>query len=306
MPGIYTACLQIMDTAFNNICSSTFCDSVIVTGVNCNNLALSVAAVNATCATCNDGSATVAATGGTPPFTYLWNTSATTQTIANLLPGTYTCCITDAVGCTACAGATVNGNTPCSSYFTLTASIVPHTYTGVNLATGTPPIQYMWSWGDATYSYTATPTHTYASAGFYTICLTVTDTLSCTATYCDTFTLLRMETANAMITVNVVWPSATAIPMVNSPEGIVWVYPNPAKNELAISNGQNAINAVGIYDVYGKLCQSLVVSGQSSSAQQLSPINYQQTIDVSKLSPGIYFVKVKGENEERIAKFVKE
>ena len=39
------------------------------------------------------------ANGGTGPFTYLWNTGATTAEICNLDPGTYTVTITDANGC---------------------------------------------------------------------------------------------------------------------------------------------------------------------------------------------------------------
>ncbi|PSL07595.1 gliding motility-associated C-terminal domain-containing protein [Cecembia rubra] len=40
-------------------------------------------------------------TGGTGPYTYLWNTGATTPTISNLGPGIYTVTVTDANGCRA-------------------------------------------------------------------------------------------------------------------------------------------------------------------------------------------------------------
>lgn len=40
-------------------------------------------------------------TGGTGPYTYLWNTGATTPIISNLGPGTYTVTVTDANGCRA-------------------------------------------------------------------------------------------------------------------------------------------------------------------------------------------------------------
>ena len=47
----------------------------------------------------NNGSATTSIVAGTGPFTYLWNTGATTNAINNLGPGTYTCTITDPSGC---------------------------------------------------------------------------------------------------------------------------------------------------------------------------------------------------------------
>jgi len=49
----------------------------------------------------NDGSATVSVTGGTPGYTYLWNTvpAKTTATITGLTAGTYKCTVTDSKGC---------------------------------------------------------------------------------------------------------------------------------------------------------------------------------------------------------------
>lgn len=43
----------------------------------------------------------VTPTGGTAPYTYLWNTGATTKSIASYALGTYSCLVTDANGCTA-------------------------------------------------------------------------------------------------------------------------------------------------------------------------------------------------------------
>ena len=56
---------------------------------------------NASCSTCNDGAATVSSvTGGTPPYTYVWNTGSNLQTATGLLPGLYTVLVIDANGCT--------------------------------------------------------------------------------------------------------------------------------------------------------------------------------------------------------------
>ncbi len=49
----------------------------------------------------NDGTATAAANGGTPTYTYLWGNGQTTQTAINLEAGTYFVTITDDNGCTA-------------------------------------------------------------------------------------------------------------------------------------------------------------------------------------------------------------
>lgn len=46
--------------------------------------------------------------GGTMPYTYAWSNGETTAEITDLLAGTYTLTVTDAQGCTAFTGATVN------------------------------------------------------------------------------------------------------------------------------------------------------------------------------------------------------
>lgn len=57
---------------------------------------------SATCASCNDGDIVVNVTGGTPPYSYLWNDSDTTDSRSNLLAGTYVLCVTDFNGCSEC------------------------------------------------------------------------------------------------------------------------------------------------------------------------------------------------------------
>jgi len=54
------------------------------------------------------GTASVSASGGTPPYTYLWSSGQTTSSISNLCPGTYTATVTDGNGCDAIVTETVN------------------------------------------------------------------------------------------------------------------------------------------------------------------------------------------------------
>jgi hypothetical protein len=53
------------------------------------------------------GSATVAATGGTAPYTYKWDNNETTASAINLTPTAHTVTVTDAGGCTAIASVTI-------------------------------------------------------------------------------------------------------------------------------------------------------------------------------------------------------
>lgn len=66
---------------------------------------------NSTCSTCPDGSAAVAPTGGTSPYSYLWSDGTTTDTLSNTLPGNYNVTITDANGCEITVPVTINFST---------------------------------------------------------------------------------------------------------------------------------------------------------------------------------------------------
>ncbi|MBK8362522.1 MAG: hypothetical protein IPL24_02240 [Bacteroidetes bacterium] len=80
----------------------------------------------ATCPSYNNGTATVTASGGTSPYTYLWSNGQTGSTATALTVGTYTVTVTDVNGCTATASATVSASL---------AGPVHNTNTGLNYCT---------------------------------------------------------------------------------------------------------------------------------------------------------------------------
>ncbi|MEO8086232.1 MAG: T9SS type A sorting domain-containing protein [Bacteroidota bacterium] len=53
----------------------------------------------ASCSSCCDGVEMLNPSGGTPPYSYLWSTGETTQSVGSLCPDTITVTVTDAMGC---------------------------------------------------------------------------------------------------------------------------------------------------------------------------------------------------------------
>ena len=72
------------------------------------------------------------------------------------------------------------------------------------------------------------------------------------------------------------------------------IYPNPVNDKLYIETLTPALT-VEIYDIYGRV-QNL----SNSATQQLS-----NSIDVTNLNSGVYFVKVRTENGEAVQRFIK-
>ncbi len=70
---------------------------------------LLTAVATGTSTSCSN-TATVAASGGTIPYNYLWSNGATTASISSIAAGTYTVIVTDANSCTASASVTVTAN----------------------------------------------------------------------------------------------------------------------------------------------------------------------------------------------------
>lgn len=121
----------------------------------------------------------VAMPSGVAPFTYLWNTGETTQSIPYTPLGIVYCVtIMDATGCAATACYTFGGGGNCSVEIELDS-----TGTGLILtanASGTAPFTYLWDTGELTQSIAVTPN----SAGH---CVTITDANGCSATDCFQF-----------------------------------------------------------------------------------------------------------------------
>ncbi len=104
--------------------------------------------VDVTCAGANNGSIDITVNGGVFPYTYLWNTTATTQDLYNLAGGTYDLTVTDANGCTVGQSYTILEPLPITSSVTGTPVSCHGAGDGtadLTVGGGTQPYYYSWS-----------------------------------------------------------------------------------------------------------------------------------------------------------------
>ncbi|MEZ4936415.1 MAG: T9SS type A sorting domain-containing protein [Crocinitomicaceae bacterium] len=146
---------------------------------------ISIDNISVTDESCGNGTGAVDITisGGTGPYTYSWSNLATSQDIANLNAGVYTCTIVDAGGCIANLQATVNNNAGNLQVF---SAIVTNESCGatngainITVAGGTPSYTFAWSNSATTEDISG------LDGGNYSV--TITDAGGCTVT--DQFTV---------------------------------------------------------------------------------------------------------------------
>ncbi len=124
-----------------------------------------------------NGGIDLTVTGATTPYTFAWSNSASSEDIANVLPGNYTVTVTGANGCSSTATFNVPNN---SSSFSLSGTAQPLSSCaanngGVNL-TIAPSGTYTIAWSNSA----STEDIANLPAGTYTV--TVTESGSCSAT----------------------------------------------------------------------------------------------------------------------------
>ncbi len=174
-----------------NSCTST--ETVTITQPS-TALTSSISSTNVSCNGGNNGSATVTASGGTTPYTYLWNGGQTTQTISSLIAGTYSVTVTDANGCTSVSAKIITQPTILNTTITSTNVSCNGGNNGTATVTasgGTTPYTYLWTGGQTTASINTLVAATYSC--------TITDANSCTSTE----TVIITEPAALSIVMNV-------------------------------------------------------------------------------------------------------
>ncbi|WP_417368168.1 T9SS type A sorting domain-containing protein [Flavobacterium beibuense] len=132
---------------------------------------------NVSCNGGNNGTVDLTVVGGTPPYTFAWSNTATTEDMTGLEAGTYNVTVTDSKGCTATASATITEPTVLmASAVTTDVSCNGGSNGTLDLTVtgGTAPYTFAWS------NTATTEDMTGLTAGTYDV--TVTDAKGCTTT----------------------------------------------------------------------------------------------------------------------------
>ncbi len=163
------------------VTSSTSCTTVSTLTVGEPTLlTVSLTPISVTCNGGNNGAINTTRSGGTGPYTYLWNNGAFTQNRTGLATGTYSLTVTDLRGCTATASTFVSQP---ALALTIIATPSPLACIGgpsgsviSSVSGGTSPYSYWWGGVFTSQNRINVPSGNY--------CVTATDANGCTANGC--------------------------------------------------------------------------------------------------------------------------
>lgn len=267
--GTYNVCLTVADTA--GLCTTTICNNIVVyiAPPTCNSTFTSTGAA---------GNMVFTAAPFNLNYTYSWDygdgSPNGTGFISNhtyTLPGTYNVCLTtydSSTSCTStyCNNITVSIDTTCIpsfSYIDTNGNVVfnPTPFNILN--------SYSWDYGDGGSGILPVGIHTYTVSGTYNVCLTMTNQLGCTGTYC------------APVTVTVVGIEEQTATNFN-----LNIFPNPTTNNLSIAF--NLVQATEVkIELFDLLGNKLYTESQSKNAGSNT-----SAIDLTNYNAGVYFVKI--------------
>ncbi|MDX2172896.1 MAG: T9SS type A sorting domain-containing protein [Bacteroidota bacterium] len=215
---------------------------------------------------CNgsQGSATVAASGGTSPYTYTWSSGPTSSVEPTLLAGTYTVKVIDAYGCNITKSVTITQPPALVTSTAVTNVLCFGATTGAATVTasgGTSSYTYLWS------SAQTTSVITSLLAGVRTV--TVTDANGCTSTKSITITQPASALSTATAVTNVLcFGNSTGAATVSASGGTsgysyLW---SGAQTTSVISGQTSGIKTVTVTDANGCTKSATVNITQPTSA----------------------------------------
>jgi hypothetical protein len=269
--GLITGSYTVIATDLGTGCSETL--TAIVP--NLSGLSATITAyLDATCENGDDGSATVAASGGQTPYSYLWPNGDTTASTSNLSPGTHLARVEDYNGCLAYVSVTIGFLNP-APFVDLGQDTMPCIGVPYMMDAG-PGLIYLWSDGSTNQTLTVSSSNVYS--------VTVSNASGC-------------ENSDA---INVTFVTcAVSNPSTANRSGVVNIYPNPVHNELTV-------NVSKIKDTDVTLTLTDILGNKLFFSNESANYGYSKKIDIHALPAGIYLMKVEYNGEVNTSRIIKQ
>ena len=302
-PGAYNVCLTITRTCNGRTCSIRCCKTVYV-NAPCKITASTdfqyVVNYNATAT-----AITLTALAAPPLSYYVWKingvavSTAASFTYYPQSAGSYLVCLLDSINpdCKKAICHTITIDQTCVAKADFISKWCKSTPLKIDFVTPVPittGVTYSWSFGDGTSSSLFNPSHTYASAGVYTVCLTVTTSANCSATTC-----YKVDVGMAICPVIALKSSfvpdepqeavmvkvdANKKPMEENEVRKVTFYPNPTTSQTFTVKTSYSLKDANI--------QVLDMNGKPQQIQVKVQDDKSRGIRLTNAPPGLYFVTI--------------
>jgi hypothetical protein len=255
-------------TYIDTLISSTGCDSVVTTVVT----TLPASTASITASACS-------------------STGYTIGTHTYYATGVYTDTLASAHGCDSIVTLTLTIDTVVAHYTIYPDTNHAHNWFALDQCSGAGALSYTWTWGDGSSSTGSSPSHTFATADNYNICVAVTDSLGCSASYCDSSTYIYK--AASMISIKVVKSipnTVSGVSTIANDDYSYTIYPNPTDRLITIKalGADYYKTTATLIDYTGRIIRNLI-QDQTIPAQGIQ-------VDMTNISTGIYLIKLVAED----------
>ncbi|MES2762186.1 MAG: PKD domain-containing protein [Bacteroidota bacterium] len=186
-----------------------------------------------------------------------------------------------------------------ASFFMQPSDSTLHNWTLQDYSSSAGTASYFWDFGDGSTSTLASPTHTYASIGMYTICMTVSSG-TCSDTYCETAFVDTTINGAGIHSINVQKMMVTGISENKKQQQSVLLFPNPAQNSIEVSYPFEKDNyTISVTNLLGQNVWDQAINNVSTESVKLN---------IEDLQSGIYFLQIHSDSGTTLAKtrFIKE